>query len=157
MKTILHFASIFKTMYSEVEEESRRRSIPGPVSPGFISAVLGCTAWTLWQAGRNRLEHNNAFELDLNSWCPGGIWYSQVFHRKTLILGTKLNALHILDQHTQVEVALLHAVLLIYPSYWILFFSDKALFYMSNFAEDIDLIIIVKDQKREKNKFGIHY
>lgn len=30
-----------------------------------------------------RLEHNS-YELDSNSWCPGGIWYSQVFSQKSL-------------------------------------------------------------------------
>lgn len=75
-----------------------------------------------------------------------------MFHRKTLILGTKLNALHIIDQHTQIEVALGHVVLLIYTFDYIefYFFRDKALFYIGNFSEDIDLIMIAKDQKREK-------
>lgn len=103
------------------------------------------------EAGRNslRLEHN-AFELDLKSLVPW--WYLTLSsvsqkdinpgdktqcspcHRPTYLDWGGSAACHPADIHLRL--------------YWILFFSDKSLFYISNFSEDIDLIIIVKDQKR---------
>ena len=92
-----------------VEKRSGKKSVLVAVSSGIVSATHGGYSFDLrdremeleWgaervgerEAGGNRLEHSNAFELDSNSWYPGGIWYPQVFSQKDTILDTKPKAL----------------------------------------------------------------
>ena len=164
-EAILHFASIFKKTYSEVEEEISSSTCQPRLHlchPWVYSMDLVTGSGTRargWgsvgerETGRNSLRReHNAFELDLKFLVPW--WYLIVssvsqkdinpgdkrqcspWHRPTYLDWGGSAACRPADIHLRL--------------YWILFFSDKALVYISNFSEDIDLIIIAKDQKREK-------
>ena len=160
-EAILHFASIFKKTYSEVEEEISSSTCQPRLHlchPWVYSMDLVTGSGTRargWgsvgerETGRNSLRReHNAFELDLKFLVPW--WYLIVssvsqkdinpgdkrqcspWHRPTYLDWGGSAACRPADIHLRL--------------YWILFFSDKALIYISNFSEDIDLIIIAKDQ-----------